>query len=161
MDQPLFIEKQYMGRNRYWFSLRAVMAGFCFLVYSLEKPETNSELLLIVGIAITVISVLLLFVIHFKTSVYRDAVVLDGFWSTRKVKISLDNIQKVEKTPYSKFMLNNPVYNLHSKGSIHFYTRGTEAVTLTDKDNLQYVIGSQQAEQLYQVIYKQLSLQNF
>ncbi|HYH57121.1 MAG TPA: hypothetical protein VD772_10940, partial [Anseongella sp.] len=91
---------------------------------------------------------------HFKTSVYPDAVELDGFWSTRKVKISLDSITNAEKINYSRFMLNNPVYNLHTKGTIRFYTRGREAVKLTDRDGLEYIIGSQLAGDLLAAVKK-------
>ena len=150
----LFEEKQYLGRNGYWISRRLVLAAFCFLVYFLEKEGRNAELLLIVGISIVVISVLLLFIVHFKTSVYPDAVELDGFWSTRKVKISLDSITNAEKINYSRFMLNNPVYNLHTKGTIRFYTRGREAVKLTDRDGLEYIIGSQLAGDLLAAVKK-------
>lgn len=153
----LFQEKQYLGRNHYWISRRLVLAAFCFLVYFLEKEGRNAELLLIVGISISVISVLLLFIVHFKTSVYPDSVELDGFWSTRKVKIRLDSIAKAEKADYSRFMLNNPVYNLHKKGAIRFYTRGKDAVVLTDKDGLRYIIGSQQAPELLQAVKKAMS----
>ncbi|QEC51148.1 hypothetical protein EDD80_101380 [Anseongella ginsenosidimutans] len=153
----LFREKQYLGRNSYWISRRMVLAAFCFLVYFLEKEGRNAELLLIVGISITVISVLLLFIVHFKTSVYPDAIELDGFWSTRKVKIGFDSILKAEKIPYSRFMLNNPVYNLHKKGTIRFYTRGKEAVKLTDKDGLEYIIGSQLAAELLAAVKKAMA----
>lgn len=155
MDETvLFREKQYLGRSSYWISRRMVLAAFCFLVYFLEKEGRNAELLLIVGSAIVFISILLLFIVHFKTSVYPDSLELDGFWSTRKVKISLDSILKAEKIKYSRFLLNNPVYNLHKKGTIRFYTRGKEAVKLTDKDGLEYIIGSQVAGQLLAAVEK-------
>src|SRR3546814_8519399 len=114
-----------------------VLAAFCFLVYFLEKEGRNAELLLIVGISNAVISIVLLFIVHFKTSVYPESVGLDGFWSARKVKISLDSIVAAEKIKYSRFLLNNPVYNLHKKGTIRFYTRGKDAVRLTDKEDRQ------------------------
>lgn len=153
----LFQEKQYLGRNSYWISRRIVLAAFCFLVYFLEKEGRNAELLLIVGISIVVISLLLLFIVHFKTSIYPDSVELDGLWSARKVKISLDSIVSAEKINYSRFLLNNPVYNLHKKGTIRFYTRGKEAVKLTDKDGLQYIIGSQLAPQLLAAINRAMA----
>lgn len=153
-ETVLFREKQYLGRNGYWISRRLVLAAFCFLVYFLEKEGRNAELLLIVGISIVIVSVLLLFIIHFKTSVYPDSIELDGLWSARKVKISLDSIASVEKINYSRFLLNNPVYNLHKKGTIRFYTRGKEAVKLTDKDGLEYIIGSQLAGELLAAVKK-------
>jgi hypothetical protein len=52
--------------------------------------------------------------------------------------------------------LNRAVYNLHLKGTIRFYTRGVDAVELTDKDGLIYLIGSQKAEELTRVIKNKL-----
>lgn len=156
-ETVLFREKQYLGRNSYWISRRLVLAAFCFLVYFLEKEGRNAELLLIVGISIVSISVLLLFIIHFKTSVYPDSIELDGLWSARKVKVRIDAIAKAEKINYSRFLLNNPVYNLHKKGTIRFYTRGKEAVRLTDKDGLEYIIGSQLADGLLAAIKKAMA----
>jgi hypothetical protein len=49
-------------------------------------------------------------------------------------------------------MLNNPVYNLHIKGTIRFYSSGNSAVQLTDKEGLIYKIGTQQQESLFQAI---------
>ena len=58
---------------------------------------------------------------------------------------------------YSKYILNRSVYNLHLKGTIRFYTRGTDAVKLTDKDGLIYLIGSQKSEELSRVINQELN----
>ena len=58
---------------------------------------------------------------------------------------------------YSKYILNRSVYNLHLKGTIRFYTRGVDAVELTDKDGLIYLIGSQKSEELARVINQELN----
>ena len=58
---------------------------------------------------------------------------------------------------YSKYILDRSVYNLHLKGTIRFYTRGTDAVELTDKDGLIYLIGSQKSEELARVINQELN----
>lgn len=153
----LFEEKQSLGRNKYWLNRRLVMAAFCFAAYFwTENKERDGDLLLVVGSAILVISFLLTFAVHFKTTLYENCLVLDGIWTTRKVKIDLSSIRSVQKTAYSKFMLNNPVYNLHKKGTIRFYTRGKDAVKLVDKDGLVYMIGSQHADQLARAIRKVL-----
>ena len=47
--------------------------------------------------------------------------------------------------------------NLHFKCTIRFYTRGRDAVELTDKDGLIYLIGSQKAEELSRVINNKLN----
>ena len=62
----------------------------------------------------------------------------------------------VKKVEYSKYLLNAAVYNLHLKGKVRFYTRGSYAVELIDKDGLVYLIGSQKAEELTRVIQEKL-----
>ena len=66
--------------------------------------------------------------------------------------IDLYNIDKVELKPYSNFIFNNPVYNLHKNGKIRFYSGGKDAVYLTDKDGLTYIIGSHRAEELAKAV---------
>ena len=68
------------------------------------------------------------------------------------MKIDLKNIERCEKVRYSKFMLNRAVYNLHLKGRIKFFTSGTWAVELTDKEGLKYKIGTQRPDELEQKI---------
>lgn len=154
----MFEENQYLGRNRYWLNMRLVLAAFCYAAYFYtQDKEIDGQLFLVVGTAILIISAILFFVIHFKTIVYSNCIVLDGLWSTRKVKIDMNSIVSAEKASYSNFMLNNPVYNLHKKGTIRFYTRGHEAVKLTDRDGLVYMIGSQHPDRLAAIIQEQLN----
>jgi hypothetical protein len=69
------------------------------------------------------------------------------------VKINLDSIVSVEKTIYSKFSLNNPVYNVHENGTIKFFSGGhNEAIKLTDREGFVYLIGSQKAEIFYNIV---------
>ena len=84
------------------------------------------------------ISLLSFFVLHLKTQIFGNILELDGFWTTRKVKIDLNNIVKYETLKYSKMLFNRPVYNLHLRGKIKFFTHGNWAVELTDKDGLKY-----------------------
>ena len=99
-----------------------------------------------------VISILLFFILHFETKVINGSIILDGLWTSRKVKIYTSSIVSAKKVNYSKYFLNRSVYNLHLKGTIRFYTRGVDAVELIDKDGLVYLIGSQKAEELAIVI---------
>lgn len=159
MDHFPFHEKQYLGRDYTFISIRLVMATFCFIAYYFtENRERNGDLLLVVGCGILLVSILMLFLLHYRTIVKNKAILIDGLWTTRLVKIDLNSIVKVEKGLYSKFFLNNPVYNLHRKGTIKFYAGGKDAVTLTDRDGLIYIIGTQRAAELYHAI--QAELQN-
>lgn len=151
-QEALFEERQYLGRNAYWLNRRLVLAAFCFVAYWVTGNPKNGELFLLVGTCILIISFLLFFILYFKTVVYKDFVLIDGMWGSRRVKIDLNNIVSVHRAPYSHFWLNNPVYNLHKKGSIRFFAGGKESVNLTDKDGLVYMIGSKQADQLSHLI---------
>jgi hypothetical protein len=148
-----FIEKQYLGRDYLWISIRTVMALFCFAAYFItEGRGGESDLFLVVGCGILVISVIMMFMLHYQTTVKQKSILINGLWTTRLVKIDLNSILHVEKSNYSNFMINNPVYNLHKKGTIRFYSGGRDAVKLTDRDGLIYMIGSQRAAELEQAI---------
>ena len=150
-------EKQYLGRDYNFISIRMVMAIFCFIAYYwTENRERNGELLLVAGCGILTISVIMLFVLHYKTIVKNKAIILNGLWTTRLVKIDLNSIVKVEKNDYSKYFLNNPVYNLHRNGTIRFYAGGKDAVRLTDRDGLTYIIGTQKALELFNAINEEM-----
>ena len=108
------------------------------------------------GMTILVISVILIFILHFETKVSNGSIILDGLWTARKVKIDINSLTSAKKVKYSKYLLNRSVYNLHIKGSIRFFTRGNDAVELTDKDGLIYLIGSQKSEELERIINDKL-----
>ncbi|HIG32604.1 MAG TPA: hypothetical protein EYQ09_04085 [Flavobacteriales bacterium] len=153
-----FIEKQYLGLNKMSLTRRMSLAIFCFTAYYWrENHEKSGELYFFIGLAIMVISIILFFILHFKTQIVNGSVILDGLWTSRKIKIDTGSIISVKKVQYSKYFLNRSVYNLHIKGTIRFYTRGTDAVELTDKDGLVYLIGSQKAEELTRVIQDKLT----
>ena len=158
MSEIKFVEKQYLGLNKMSLSRRITLALFCFVAYYWKiHLEKEGELFFFLGIAILVISVLLVFILHFETKVQNKSIILDGLWTSRKVKIDLNSIQSVKKVMYSKYILNRSVYNLHLKGTIRFYTRGPNAVELIDKDGLIYLIGSQNSAELERIINQELS----
>jgi hypothetical protein len=151
--EVLFLERQFLGFNKYSILRRMVLALFCFIAYYFtEDREKNGDILFLLGVVLLIISIITLFVLHLTTRIYFDCIELDGLWTTRKVKIELSSIAKIEKTPYSNYLLNNPVYNLHIKGTVRFYTSGKDAVQITDKDGLIYRIGTQKQEELYRIL---------
>jgi hypothetical protein len=117
----------------------------------------SGQLFFILGMLILFISSLLVFVLHIQTRVYENYILLDGFWNARRVKIDLRNIHTVKKMRYKKNSLRRPVYNLHVRGIIKFFTTGHEFVELRDKDGLVYRIGSQRAAELAKTISKLLN----
>ena len=149
MEEIKFLEKQYLGLNKMSFIRRMALAIFCFVAYYWsENHEKSGELFFFLGIFILVISALLVFVLHFETKIINGFIILDGLWTSRKVKIDINSIRSCQRVSYSKFFLNRSVYNLHYKKSIRFFTRGSDAVKLIGKDGQRYLIGSQKAEEL-------------
>ena len=154
-----FLEKQYIGRDYVRIFIRLVMATFCFAAYVYERDRDNTEdLFWVVGFGIIGVSMLLLFLIQYKTIVSNKSIILDGLWTTKKVKIDLNSIIEVKKDEYSRYFFNNPVYNLHQKGTIKFYSSGKDAVVLTDRDVLKYYIGTQRPNELYLVIKEEMKV---
>jgi len=146
--KPLFVEKQYLGRDYGRISIRMVMALFCFAAYYItERREQNADLFLVVGCAILIVSIIMMFLLHYRTTVSNNAIILDGLWTTSRVKIDLNSITQVEKADYSSFIINNPVYNLHKKGTIRFYAGGKDAIKLTDRDGMIYMIGTHRPDE--------------
>src|SRR5476651_695861 len=156
-EKPAFIEKQYLGREFIPITIRLVLAMFCFAAYFFtDERERNGDLLVVVGFAILIISVIMGFLLHFRTQVINKSILLNGLWTTRLVKIDLNSIVKVEKGNYSKYFFNNPVYNLHKRGTIRFFTSGNDAIHLTDRDGLVYIIGSQRVNELERAIREEM-----
>ena len=153
-----FIEKQYLGLNKMSLTRRISLAIFCLVAYYWrENHDKSGELYFFIGIAIMIISIILVFILHFETTIKNGSIILDGLWTSRRVKIDTSSIVSVKKVRYSKYILNRAVYNLHLKGKIRFYTRGIDAIELIDKDGLVYLIGSQKAEELTRIIQNKLS----
>ena len=156
-NKPLFTEKQYLGREFIPATIRIMLAAFCFAIYFFtDERESSGNLLLVVGIAIIVISIILRFMLHFSTRVLNKSIMLDGLWTTRLVKIDINGIIKAEKGLYSRYLFNNPVYNLHSRGTIRFYASGKDAIHLTDRDGLVYIIGSRHSDDFLKAIQQEM-----
>lgn len=152
-----FLEKQYIGRDYLRICIRLIMAAFCFAAYVYERDRDNTQdLFLMVGFGIIVVSIVLMFLIQYKTIVDNKSVIIDGLWTAKRVKIDLNSIVSVRKDTYSTFLFNNPVYNLHKKGTIRFYSSGRDAVVLTDRDGLEYFIGTQRPNELLLVLQNEM-----
>jgi len=154
----IFEEKQYLGFNKLSIIRRTVLAIFCFLLYFFNNdPDDQSvEFIFFVGVLILVLSVILFFVLHLQTRVVNGSLILEGLWTARKVKIDLASIALVERIDYSRYLFNRPVYNLHRKGKIRFFTQGSHAIQLTDKDGLIYIIGTQHPAELEEALNSSL-----
>ncbi|HVS91215.1 MAG TPA: hypothetical protein VHE59_04225 [Mucilaginibacter sp.] len=158
-EKPVFIEKQYLGREWVPVTIRLVLAMFCFSAYAFNfftDVNEKADILAIAGLGIIFISIVMGFFLHFRIRVMNQSVLIDGLWTTRLVKIDLNSIVKVEKGEYSRYFLNNPVYNLHKKGTIRFYTSGKDALHLTDRDGLMYIIGTRHIDEFYRAVMEEM-----
>jgi hypothetical protein len=169
MENNLYEEKQFAGLNRHSIMRRLLFSVFCFVAYywsenpkpvnlelfrlgSYPGRDNTGQLLFVVGICILVFSACLLFVLHMRTAITGSAVLIDGLWSARRVRIDLKSITSARKVRLKPSFFNRPVYNLHSRGRIRFYTHGSEAVELATGDGLIYRIGTQRPDEFIRVI---------
>ena len=102
------------------------------------------------------LSVVLTYILHTHTKVYQSYMIIDGFWTARRVKINLDTITHIRKSRYKKHIFRRAVYNLHSRGIIRFFTSGNEFVEIKDNVGFTYRIGSQKTPELFQVLRVQI-----
>jgi hypothetical protein len=159
-DKPVFNEKQYLGREWIPVTIRLVLAVCCFAAYTFNfftNGEEKADILAVAGFAIIIISIIMGFLLHYRTRVQNKSVIINGLWTAHLVKIDLNSIVKVEKKEYSRYLFNNPVYNLHSKGTIRFFAAGKDALCLTDRDGLVYIIGSQHANEFLRAVKEEMS----
>ena len=101
MNSYKFIEKQYFGLNKISLSTRLICAVFCFIMYYFrENQQKTGDIYFFIGIAIILISILLFFVLHYRTEVDKNSVIIDGLWTARKVRFytrGKDAIELVDK----------------------------------------------------------------
>lgn len=155
--------------------IRTCLALFCFLGYYWSENPNPVRLsfvrigsypadelgnagpaFFLMGISILLLSAGLTFVLHIETKVFRNYMLLDGFWTSRLVKIDLNNIRSIRKGRYKKSLFRRTAYNLHNRGIIRFYTSGENFVELTDSSGFTYRIGSLRSQELFDVIVGQI-----
>ena len=169
----LFEEKQYLGHNRLSIVIRTALAIFCLFSYYLSENshslyiniiiQNNSNsgiIFFILGNCILILSAALTFVLHIETKVYENYILLEGFWTSRKIKIDLNTITSIKKTKLKRTILRRAVYNLHNMGVIKFYTSGQDFIELTDDADFTYKIGSQKAQELYNILKQIIKIKN-
>lgn len=165
-----------MGHNRFSIVIRSTLAIFCFIAYywsqnpkpvqlsffhigsyPIENTNESGLIFFVLGVSILAFSTGLTYVLHINTKVYPKSLIIDGFWTARKVKIDLNNIVNIRKGRYKKNMFRRAVYNLHNRGIIRFYTSGEDFIELTDDSGLIYRIGSQRIDELFKVLKTQVT----
>lgn len=160
-----------MGHNRLGIIWRTLLALFCFLgYYWSENPKpvqvsifyigsypvqnipNSGQVFFLMGLLILIFSVGLTFVLHTNIRVYESYMIIDGFWTARRVKIDFLSVTHVRKGRYKKNILRRTVYNLHYKGIIKFYTSGEEFLEIKDKSGFIYRIGTQRSTELLSLV---------
>lgn len=155
-----YLERQYLGKNKYSIIRRLVMALFCVAAGVWLENEGNEmgRTFSVIGGIIIVWSIVLFKILHLQTKIEKGFLILEGHWTTRKVKIDLNSIESASGGQYNPIFLKNPVYNLHRKNRVHFYTHGTEVLILVDRSGTEYLIGTQNIEQLEASVQRVLNL---
>lgn len=174
-EKILFTEKQYMGHNRLSIIWRTIITLFCFVgYYWSENPKpvqvavfkigyypaldipNSGKIFFLLGLLIVILSSVLTYVLHTHIKVYSQYIVIDGFWTARRVRINLNTITHIRKSKYKKHIFRRAVYNLHSKGIIRFHTSGNEFIELKDNAGFTYRIGSQKSIELFSLLKTQI-----
>lgn len=138
-----------------WMSVRLILALFCFIAsYVNFHLLVSRQLFFIVGVGVLTVSIIMMYLISYRTVVDEGKITLNGLWTSTPLTIDLSTITAVEVQPYSRFMFNSVVYNLHKNGKIRFYSGGKNALWLTDANGTVYVIGSQRAKEFQKAVEK-------
>lgn len=124
--------------------------------YPIQHISYSGLLFFVCGLSILLFSLLLMYILHIHTKVYNGYIILDGFWTARKVKIDLKNITSFRKSRYKKNSFRRAVYNLHNKGIIKFYTSGIDFIELKDVSGFSYRIGTQRSSELLKVLKQEI-----
>jgi hypothetical protein len=152
-EQPLYEEKQYLGFNRLYLLHRLLLMLFSFGVYWWKRMNgRDANLFFWLGVGIIIVSIALLFVLHIRIRVYKTHVEINGLWTGKPVHIPLKDIKRIVRTRYSKYHLNNPVFNLKWKNEVKFYTDGTEAIEITNDKGVPFRIGSHAPGELEKIL---------
>lgn len=144
----------------YYLSQNPGVLGIHFKRYYLDNiGELNTGFIYFcIGLAILVFSAVLTFILHIQTTVYEGYMILDGFWTSRKVKIDLHSIRMVRRSRYKKNLFKPSAYNLHNKGIIRFYTSGEDFIELHDSSGFVYRVGSQKPVELLNALQSQIQV---
>jgi hypothetical protein len=148
-------ERQYLGFNRFGIIRRTVIALFCLIFYyAAEADDQMKNLFFLLAIAILALSLLSMLIQHLETRLDGHTLTLIGPMTFKKVELDLQDLKYVNVRPYSKLMLNRPMFNLHRKGSIRFFTYGQWCVEFETKDGEKVLLGTQRPNGLKEILSK-------
>lgn len=153
-----YFERQYLGFNRFGLVRRMVIAIFCFVFYFVsDESVLNRDLFFYIGLFVLALSAAALLLKHLETKIDGNKLILNGTMTSKQVEFDLTNLQAIEVLPYSRFLMNRPLFNLHRRGQLRFYTHGTMAVRFTLSDGQIVKLGTQRPEALKDALRKHLA----
>lgn len=126
---------------------------FCFVFYFVtDEKDTARNLFFYLGVILLIISASAVLISHLETKIENSTLTLVGPMTFRKVTADLSGIKSVQIEPYSGFLLNRPVFNLHKNGEIRFYTHGKWCVEFVTRKDERIRLGTQRPEELKRVL---------
>ncbi len=151
-------EKQYLGFNRFGIMRRTVIALFCLIFYyASEVDDQTKNVFFLLAIVVLVLSLVSMMIQHLETRLEGSKLTLIGPMTFKKVELEMDGLRALEVKPYSKFLLNRPMFNLHRKESIRFFTYGKWCVEFETKNGERITLGTQRPQGLYEILSKFLA----
>lgn len=148
-------ERQYLGFNRFGIIRRTVIALFCLIFYyASETDDEMKDLFFLLAIVILALSLISMLIQHLETRLDGSTLTLIGPMTFKKVTLDVEGLQSLEVKPYSRLRLNRPMFNLHRKGSIRFFTYGKWCVEFVTKDGERIRLGTQRPNGLKEILSK-------
>jgi len=150
-------ERQYLGYNRFGVIRRTVIALFCLVFYyASEVDDQTRNVFFLLALVVLVLSLISLMIQHLETRLEGSQLTLIGPMTFKKVVMDMEGLRSLEVKPYSRFMLNRPMFNLHRKESVRFFTYGQWCVEFETKDGQRVKLGTQRPKGLYEILSKYL-----
>lgn len=152
-----YSERQYLGFNRFGLIRRMVIMLFCFVFYFVsDEAALNRDLFFYIGLFVLVLSAGALLINHLTTQIKDGKLRLIGPMTFKEVEFDLKNLREVEIRPYSRFVMNRPMFNWHRKGQLRFYTHGSMCILFKMEDGQVVKLGTQRPDALKAALGKYL-----
>jgi hypothetical protein len=151
-----FNERQYLGFNRFGLLRRMTIMLFCFVFYFVSEntEDETADLFFFLGILVLIISAGAMMVSHLHTTLIGKSLILVGPMTFRKVEMDVSSTSNIEVKPYSNFIMNRPMFNLHRKDARRFYTHGKWCVEFNSADGELIKLGTQRPTELKAALEK-------
>jgi hypothetical protein len=164
-----FKEKQFLGYNQFYILIRLILALFCFIAYYWsENPKpvytiignfrigsypakdipNSGEIFFLMGIAIILFSIALMFIPHLKINANKEQITLMKFPSKNKIEIPLKEITFVRCKKMKGNLFSGTLFNTEKQGIKNFFTNGEDAVELTLSSGKRFLIGTNKPMEL-------------